>query len=408
MVRRAVLALAVGSALAALGASGPASAAVSAGPRPLRTVEFGYAGPYPQSVTVPSGAAYADVRVIGGHGGAATAGTCCVYAGGDGAQISGRLPVYGGEVLELNVAGGGAEGTGTGAGGAGGWGPAGPGGPGGHGSGTYGDVGGGGGGASSIVAGSVTVVVASGGGGGGGKGFESGIDSGGPGGSAGEFGADPGHNGKGPGAGGGGAGAANSSGGGTGGGGASWSGGGGGGGGAGVAGGYGGGGGGFGGGGGGGGGAGSWTYASMLQNPHVSRGTTSDGNGLIVITWDESGPPVCYDQTVQVPLDSPGVPVQLRCSDPSLSTSFRIVTLPDHGHLDHRNLAAGTFTYVPLPGYAGTDSAVFEGVQLGLVSAPAIVTFAITAASAATTPVASSAHAVSDRPPVLTVTKPAK
>jgi hypothetical protein len=34
-----------------------------------------------------------------------------------------------------------------------------------------------------------------------------------------------------------------------------------------------------------GGGAGSWTYASSLQNPQVSRGTTSDGNGLIGITW---------------------------------------------------------------------------------------------------------------------------
>ena len=32
-------------------------------------------------------------------------------------------------------------------------------------------------------------------------------------------------------------------------------------------------------------GAGSWRYASPLQNPHVSRGTTGNGNGLIVITW---------------------------------------------------------------------------------------------------------------------------
>jgi len=297
-----VLALAVGSALAALGAAVPASAAVSARIRPLQTVEFGYVGPRSQPVTVPSGVVYADVRVIGGHGGAATAGTCCVYAGGDGAQISGRLPVYGGEVLQLYVAAGGAEGTGTGAGGAGGWGFTGPGGPGGHGSGTYGYVGGGGGGASSIVAFPQTVVVASGGGGGGGKGFESRIDDGGAGGSAGEFGADSGHSGKGPGAGGGGAGGANSSGGGTGGGGGSWSGGGGGGGGggAGVAGGYGGGGGGFGGGGGGGGGAGSWRYAPSLQNPHVSRGTTSNGNGLIVITW-VTGPLVSWTRnTVQI------------------------------------------------------------------------------------------------------------
>jgi hypothetical protein len=273
-----------GLAFASVSPSSTQSAEVSA-PFGLQTVEFGYVGPHSQSVTVPAGAAYADVRVIGGHGGAANAGDCCNYVGGDGAQISGRLPVYGGEVLELNVAQGGTVGTGTGAGGAGGWGPTGPGAPGGHGSGSYGHVGGGGGGASTIVAGSQTVIVASGGGGGGGKGFESGIDSGGPGGSGSEFGADSGHSGKGPGAGGGGAGGANSSGGGTGGGGGSWTGGGGGGGGAGVAGGYGGGGGGFGGGGGGGGGAGSWAYAPSLENPQVVRGTTGNGNGLIVITW---------------------------------------------------------------------------------------------------------------------------
>jgi hypothetical protein len=373
---RAALALAAGAVLAAWGASVPASAAVSARLGPLQTVEFGYVGAHPQPVTVPSGATYADVRVIGGHGGAATAGTCCVYVGGDGAQITGRLSVHGGEVLEVYVAGGGAVGTGTGAGGAGGWGPTGPGAPGGHGSGVYGYVGGGGGGASSIVAGSETVIVASGGGGGGGKGFESGIDSGGPGGSAGEFGADPGHNGKGPGAGGGGAGGANSSGGGTGGGGGSWSGGGGGGGGAGVAGGYGGGGGGFGGGGGGGGGAGSWRYASSLQNPHVSRGTTSDGNGLVQVTWIGSVPvPVCFSQAVPVPVDSPGVRFQLQCTAGSGITSFRITVFPDHGFLDNRDFITGTFTYVPLPGYSGTDTMVYEGLHANTPSAPATVTF---------------------------------
>ena len=371
-----VPALAVGSALAVLGAAVPASAAVPVRVRPLYTVDFGYVGPHPQPVTVPAGVVYADVRVIGGHGGAATAGTCCVYVGGDGAQISGRLHVYGGEAMEVSVAGGGAESSGIDAGGAGGWGPTGPGGPGGHGSGVYGHAGGGGGGASVIVAASQTVVVASGGGGGGGKGFESGIDNGGPGGSAGEFGADPGHSGKGPGAGGGGAGGANSSGGGTGGGGGSWSGGGGGGGGAGVAGGRGGGGGGFGGGGGGGGGAGSWRYASPLQNPHVSRGTTSSGNGLVQITWI-AGPivPVCSDQTVTVPAGSPGVRFQLQCTPVREVTSYRITAFPDHGFLDSRDFVTGTFTYVPLPGYHGTDTLVYQGLHADTPSAPATVTF---------------------------------
>jgi hypothetical protein len=279
----------VGGAAVAVAAWGAlpasASASVSAAVRPAapRTVTFGYVGPMGQNVTVPAGVTYADVRVIGGHGGS-TGGTSEFVEGGDGAQVSGLLPVYPGLVLTLYVAGAGGNGSGGSPGG-GGWGATGYGGSGGNGSGLYGGGGAGGGGASSIESSPHTYVLAGGGGGGAGTGFEYVFDRGGPGGSSSEFGADPGHNGKGPGAGAGGAGAATGEGRGGGGGHGSHSGGGGGGGGAGWLGGAGGGGGGSGGGGGGGGGAGSWHYSSLLRDPRVIRGGTSDGNGLIFITW---------------------------------------------------------------------------------------------------------------------------
>jgi hypothetical protein len=280
----------VGGAAVAVGAWGvwmpaSASASVSAAVRPaaLRTVTFGYVGPMGQNVTVPAGVTYADVRVIGGHGGS-TGGTSNFVVGGDGAQVSGLLPVYPGQVLTLYVAGAGGTGS-HGSPGGGGWGATGYGGSGGNGSGLYGAAGAGGGGASGIESGPNTFVLAGGGGGGGGTGFDYMFDRGGPGGSSSEFGADPGHNGKGPGAGAGGAGAATGEGPGGGGGNSSYNGGGGGGGGAGWLGGAGGGGGGFGAGGGGGGGAGAWHYSLLLRDPRVIRGSTSDGNGLIIITW---------------------------------------------------------------------------------------------------------------------------
>jgi hypothetical protein len=275
-------------------------------------------------------------------------------------------------VLTLKVAGYGGDGDLNQHPGSGGWGATGYGGRGG--SGTYGD-GGGGGGATSIQLGSDTVIVAGGGGGAGGRG-PSDVDSGGPGGSSGTT-ADPGHDGKGPGAGKGGrAGASGTGSGGSGGKGAHL-GGGGGGGGAGQLGGDGGGGGGFGAGGGGGGGAGTSFRSAAVQFTSVVRGGTSDGNGLIFITWLEASAPVCHDQSVFVPASSPGVPFRLQCTDFSHPTSFRVVTLPDHGLLDDRDLYAGTFTYVPLPGYTGTDSMVFQALHGDLASAPATVTFNI-------------------------------
>jgi hypothetical protein len=308
-VRRALAAAGVASVLAAWGAGLPASAATSAPARPgtLETLEFGYVGPHPQEVTVPAGVHFAELRVIGGHGGG-TGGSAEFVEGGDGAQVSGRLPVSPGQLLTLMVAGRG-ENAEDGVPGAGGWGATGHGGRGGNLTSLYGGRGGGGGGASSIGTLPHTYVVAAGGGGGGGTGFAYGFDRGGPGGSSGEA-PDPGHNGRGPGAGQGGRGAGNGvSAGGTGGDG-SHSGGAGGGGGAGIIGGAGGSGASFGGGGGGGGGAGLSDYSTLLRDPRVIRGGSSDGNGRIFITWETSstsgvGGPAGQDVTL-VPFESRG------------------------------------------------------------------------------------------------------
>jgi hypothetical protein len=282
------LALAGGAWLAA-----PAASASVPGPPGLFAValEFGYVGPHMQSVTVPSGVTYAQVRVIGGHGGATNRLIPTrEIEGGDGAEVSGAFPVASGQQLYLYVAGSGANSGGRGSsGGAGGWGAvslgrAGYGGAGGSGSGLDGQSGGGGGGASSIQTSGTMVVLAGGGGGAGGPGLGELCCSGGPGGSSGVT-VDAGHNGRGAGAGHGGGGGTEPTATGSNGGNGSWNGGGGGGGGAGLRGGSGGTGGGFGGGGGGGGGAGSSLYGPGLRDGHVARGTTSDGNGRIFITW---------------------------------------------------------------------------------------------------------------------------
>lgn len=313
-------------------------------------------GPVAQTVVVPAGVTTADVRVIGGKCGGSQTPADPYVTGGDGAQVSGRIAVTAGQVLTLKVAGYGGDADFDIHPGAGGWGATGNGGRGGGAS--YGD-GGGGGGASAVEIGGEMVVVAGGGGGAGGVGIY--YTRGGPGGSSGGT-VDPGHNGTGLGAGKGGGGGAESHGAGGGGRNGSNLGGAGGGGGAGARGGAGGAGGGTGGGGGGGGGAGSSHYTARLEAPVVVRGGTSDGNGLIFITWSELAAPICYDQAIHVPLDSPGVAVRLRCTQ---TTSFRLVALPVHGYLENRDLTAGTFSYVLVPGYTGTDSLVFEGRASG-------------------------------------------
>jgi hypothetical protein len=414
MVRRPGL-LIVAAIVAVAGAAGlvaPGAAAGHVTSASSVTDTFEYRGPVAQSVEVPAGAKTADVRIVGGKGGGVSQADDSYITGGDGAQVTGRLVVSPGVIVTLRVGQRGGDGTKNTSPGEGGWGATGNGGRGGSAHG-YRDNrdGGGGGGSSSLelpdcvgCRGSLT-VLAGGGGGSGGSGFARYFNGGGPGGSSGTT-VDPGHDGKGPGAGKGGGGGNRSIPHGEAGGNASNWGGGGGGGGAGQAGGSAGGGGGTGGGGGGGGGAGSSSTPAQLLSPSVVRGGTSDGNGLIAITWNDLSAPVCPDQTHQVPLNSAGVPVQLRCAENSRPTSFRIVASPDHGLLEHGDLTKGTFTCVPASGYSGPDSVIFQALTGDNASLPATVTFLVNQTVPSMALTASSTQVPEGHPPTLTVRMP--
>jgi hypothetical protein len=377
----------------------PASAdQLPAGPPPAQT--FYYSGSY-QKVTVPAGVNAAMVKVVGGHGGDAD------DVGGDGAQVSARVPVTSGQLLYVYVGGnGGSANVPHHDDPAGGWGFPGPGGTGGTGSG--GPDGAGGGGASAIY--QITpraagLVIAGGGGGGAGFGVAPGVDAGGAGGSSGTT-VDDGHGGKGPGSGGGGAGAGSPSpkgGEGT----AAAKnslGGGGGGGGGGYLGGAGGGGGHFGGGGGGGGGAGSSYVVPGADQVSVTR-SSSYTNGEVDISWQLLSK--CADQSVQDPSSKQSVTVQLQCSFTDADGFYRVLNLPQHGTLVNRDFTQGTLDYVPQTGYSGTDSMTFDYAAPGLVSEPATVTFHVLAAPQPyMTLSATSAQVVEAEAPVLSVRLP--
>jgi hypothetical protein len=347
---QAALAVTAAAALAGWGAAAPVPASAAA--RPAALVQtFGYVGAKAQTTTVPAGAFLADVRVIGGKGGSSGKTT-----GGDSALVTGQIAVTPGEVVTVQVAGHG-DSTSSDSGGHGGWGGTG--------------YGGNGGGASNVEIGSETVVIAGGGGGGGGTGLSS-VYPGGPGGSSGTT-VDPGHEGKGPGHGGGGGGASNRVPAGGGGGDGNFYGGGGGGGGAGFVGGGGGSGGKAGGGGGGGGGAGSSHYTARLKSATVVRGNGPDGNGQVSITWSNGTAPVCFDQIIQVPFDSPAARGQLECTDISLVTKFGIARLPDHGKVPAFDPENGTFTYIPDIAYRGPDSLLLYAYNGALKSAYTVI-----------------------------------
>jgi hypothetical protein len=284
--------------------------------------EFGYIGPADQTVVVPDGAISAQLRVIGGHGGSDCRTSNCIE-GGDGAEVTGTITVSAGQILTLRVAGRGGDNEGNTRPGDGGWGWA-DGGRGGSAAGGSSD-GAGGGGASSVQVSDclppacplTLAAVAGGGGGAGGTGYLPSLHPGGPGGSSGAT-VDPGHNGGGPGHGTGGAGAGNGAPSGGAGGAGEHYGGAGGGGGGGAVGGSGGTGGGFGGGGGGGGGAGS-SLTTGLMSPTVIRGTTSDGNGLIAITWGYRMPAPMH---LSVSRPHPDEPELLTVTMPSDATGY--------------------------------------------------------------------------------------
>jgi Ricin-type beta-trefoil lectin domain-like/Glycine rich protein len=132
------------------------------------TLAFGYTG-HTETVTVPDHAGYAKVTVSGAQGGDDQAISSVFINFGQGATISGSLPVKPGDTLTIGVGGQGADPDGNKSPGGGGWSVSpydgGRGGSG-HGSQTY--DGGGGGGASVIQLNGQDVVVAAGGGGEGG------------------------------------------------------------------------------------------------------------------------------------------------------------------------------------------------------------------------------------------------
>jgi Bacterial Ig-like domain (group 3) len=329
-----------------------------------------------QTAVVPTGFNAAEVTVIGARGGSSV---ICVASGGDGAQVTGRIPVTPGELLVATVGGAGGNGNSksSSAGGGGGWGATGYGGSGGS---AFGGSAGGGGGASVIAIGGKDAVIAGGGGGGGSSGSTC-PDHGGNGGGGGAPAGD-GQDGKGPGHGtggkgggmvgngrGGNGGTGHNDGGGGGGGGAGYGGGG-------PGGGNGGGNGSTGGGGGAGGGAGSSFIGSRVELGKVVTGHTGDGNGLITITWEDTGAPQCPDQRVAVLNDTPTA-FRLSCPGPVAPGSFEVLTQPSHGHLEKSDLTNGTFTYVPDAGYAGTDSMKFVARAAGRVSTESTVTFVV-------------------------------
>jgi len=383
--RFGVAAAVVAGAAAVLAAPGAAGAAIVPATGEARTAAatvpppqtFGYTGSQ-VSVTVPQGVNVARLDVVGAHGGPANQFAGSPKPGGDGAEITGQIAVTAGQVFTVRVGGAGGAGQTVppSQGPAGGWGATGTGGSGGN-SGAF--TGGGGGGASGIYNGSGTsdpIAIAGGGGGAGGAGF---VVNGGEGGSGGPT-PGSGQNGTNPAGGPGGPGGAEAGGPGGPGGNANvvLQGGGGGGGGGGVHGGDGGGFGTIGGGGGGGGGAGSSSDSSGLQDSGVGPANTPLANGYITITWMYI-PFTCQNQTVNVAQDSPGVAVQLSCPGPGAPSAFQILSLPAHGYLDNRDLAKGTFTYVPVAGYTGTDSIAFDAVTGdGYTSNTATVTFAVT------------------------------
>jgi hypothetical protein len=150
----------------------PSAARAAAQPIALVSETFHYAGPVAQTVTVPPRAVSARVTIFGGHGGASCRGTAC-HTGGDGAEVTGTLPVAAGQLLTVSVAGrGGDSSYATPGGGGWGWASGGAGGS----AGEYGNGGAGGGGASGVAVSrcaactASAVVVAGGGGGGGGDG----------------------------------------------------------------------------------------------------------------------------------------------------------------------------------------------------------------------------------------------
>jgi hypothetical protein len=71
----------------------------------------------------------------------------------------------------------------------------------------------------------------------------------------------------------------------------------------------------------------------------------------------------CLDQAVHVAPDGPGAAVTLGCTRWDGVGHYE-VSQPPHGRFQNLNVSAGTFTYVPDPGFQGTDTITFRWVSM--------------------------------------------
>jgi hypothetical protein len=112
-----------------------------------------------------------------------------------------------------------------------------------------------------------------------------------------------------------------------------------------------------------------------LGNQRYFAGSDRDF-GLYIFRYTgpgEAQPPVCADQHVTVPYQTP-VTLSLRCTDPNGDPlTLAIDSNPAHGSLSAIDQGADTVTYTPNAGYSGPDSFKFTANDGAATSAPATV-----------------------------------
>lgn len=118
---------------------------------------------------------------------------------------------------------------------------------------------------------------------------------------------------------------------------------------------------------------------------YVTAFEGGDGNGAVA-AFRIQGAPSCQGTSFGVVAGSTAT-IPLACVDESGdSITRRIVSAPGKGTLGEINQGAGTVTYTPAPGFAGTDSLVFAASDGTNESAPATISLSVTAPSATAPP----------------------
>ena len=109
------------------------------------------------------------------------------------------------------------------------------------------------------------------------------------------------------------------------------------------------------------------------------QATGADGTSNVVtqeVTILPNAAPACEDASAATPTGSP-VAVALTCTDPDGDDhELTIADQPRHGTLGE--LADGSVTYTPDPGWDGTDSFTYTARDFARTSAPATVSVAVT------------------------------